>query len=228
MRFFRAHLTYANIVATLALVFAMTGGAVAAVSSLPGAGGVIRACYVKRSGSLRVVAGRQRCAHDERALSFNQRGPAGATGPTGLTGAQGLQGLQGLTGNTGTAGPTYGTATAVNSGADPPSSGVTQASTSVTLPSAGNLFVFGRAPGSSVTCSSGAVQWGLFVDSTPVDASGTTTLSGAALAGELFGVTDSPVSAGTHVVTLKATCTSGSFNTSVTSNAALGAVLLGS
>ncbi len=72
------------------------------------------------------------------------------------------------------------------------------------------------------------MQWGLFVDSAPVDASGTTTLSGATLTSDMFGVTDSPVSAGTHLITLKATCPSGSFNTAATSNAALGAVLLGS
>lgn len=73
---FRPRLTYANVTATLALVLAMGGGAYAAVSSIPGAGGVIHGCYQKRGGNLRLVSAGHHCSKSEKAISFNQRGPS--------------------------------------------------------------------------------------------------------------------------------------------------------
>src|SRR5580700_5065884 len=52
MRKIAAHFSYANVAATLALVFAMTGGAYAALA--PAQGGAVHACYQKRGGALRV------------------------------------------------------------------------------------------------------------------------------------------------------------------------------
>jgi hypothetical protein len=76
----RRHLTYANVAATLALVFAMSGGALAAKHYL-------------------INSTRQINPKVLRKLK-------GARGKTGATGAQGKQGGQGAAGTTGAQGPT--------------------------------------------------------------------------------------------------------------------------
>lgn len=116
--------------------FALGGaGGIFAAGSIPGPGGVITGCFkvqndrdddedrseARSRGQLRIVASGDECRKDERAISWNQTGPAGATGaagalgatgpmgPTGPTGAQGATGLMGPTGAqgaTGSAGPT--------------------------------------------------------------------------------------------------------------------------
>lgn len=98
----------ALVVALLALVVAMAGGALAAI---PGKDGVVHACYSKNGGRLRVVDPGKRgpagkCRKDERALALDQplprgaqgpQGPAGTTGPAGAGGAQGIAGRSALT-----------------------------------------------------------------------------------------------------------------------------------
>jgi hypothetical protein len=95
----RRHLSYANVASTLALVFAMGGGAYAALS--PVHNGVIHSCYRTSNGALRVVRAGARCGRHERALAFNQRGPIGRRGPTGLAGPTGETGAAGKTGVSG-------------------------------------------------------------------------------------------------------------------------------
>jgi hypothetical protein len=86
----RPRLTYANVTATGALVVAMSGFAIA---SIPGPSGVVKGCYSKSSGSLRVIDSKKSCSKKhERTLSWNQRGVQG------LQGAQGGQGIQGIPG----------------------------------------------------------------------------------------------------------------------------------
>ncbi len=105
MRTIRRHLTYPKVAATLA-VFLAAGGAAWAASSSPG---VIRACYKKHGGALRVAS---RCKRGEKPLSWSQIGPrgvagaAGAKGTTGLRGAPGATGATGATGAQGATGPT--------------------------------------------------------------------------------------------------------------------------
>jgi hypothetical protein len=102
---FRPRLTYANVAATLALVLASVGGAYAATGSTPT---VIRGCYAKQNGQLRVIAADARCRNGERRLDWNQQGrqgQPGTTGATGVTGASGPAGAQGATGLTGASGP---------------------------------------------------------------------------------------------------------------------------
>jgi hypothetical protein len=152
MRRISRHLSYANVVATLALVFAMGGGAYAALA--PVHDGVIHTCYRSSNGSLRVVRAGARCGRRERALAFNQRGPVGArgsVGPTGATGKTGAAGRTGATGKTGSRG---------------------QSVTSTTLP-AGNASCpaggsgFGSISGTTYACNGAA---GVFAS---VDATGT-------------------------------------------------------
>ena len=118
MRMIRRHLSYANVASTLALVFAMGGGAYAALS--PVHNGVIHTCYRASNGALRVVRAGARCGRRERALAFDQRGPMGRRGATGLPGPTGKTGATGKTGPTGRTGRSVTSATlAVNSAACP-------------------------------------------------------------------------------------------------------------
>jgi hypothetical protein len=102
---FRPRLTYANVVATLALVLAGVGGAYAATGATPT---VIHGCYAKKNGQLRVIAADTRCRSGERRLEWNQQGrqgQQGSIGATGLTGPNGPAGAQGASGLTGPQGP---------------------------------------------------------------------------------------------------------------------------
>jgi Collagen triple helix repeat (20 copies) len=80
----RRHLNYANVVATLALVFAMSGGALAAKHYLINSTKQINPKVLKK-------------------LKGNA-GKTGATGPAGVAGAPGPQGKEGSAGKEGTKG----------------------------------------------------------------------------------------------------------------------------
>jgi hypothetical protein len=84
----RRHISYANIVATLALVFAMSGGALAASRYL-------------------ITSTKQINPKVLKSLKGNNGAPGanGATGPAGAQGAQGATGPGGATGPAGPAGP---------------------------------------------------------------------------------------------------------------------------
>jgi hypothetical protein len=75
-------------------------------AAIPGAGGVIHACYndkLNPSGMLRVIdaeAG-MKCAKNEKLLVFNQTGPQGPVGPQGSAGPAGPQGEPGPAGPAG-------------------------------------------------------------------------------------------------------------------------------
>jgi Collagen triple helix repeat (20 copies) len=75
----------------------VAGGA--ALATIPGSDGVIKACYAKRDGALRVIDSAASCKAGETALTWNQKGLKGDTG------AQGPRGYAGQTGPTGPIGP---------------------------------------------------------------------------------------------------------------------------
>ena len=103
MRWMRAHLTYANIAATLAVVIAMGGGAYAA--ALAG-DKPITACVVKSGpgkGDVRIIS-KGTCAGSERTVTWNRTGEDGAPGAAGPAGAPGATGADGLPGAPGAAG----------------------------------------------------------------------------------------------------------------------------
>lgn len=106
----RVRLTYANVVATGALVLAASGAALAAGSrSAP----TIHGC-TSRNGALRIVSGRARCHRPETAIAWSRIGPPGPQGATGFPGPAGSTGPIGPTGAPGAAGAngTDGTARA--------------------------------------------------------------------------------------------------------------------
>jgi hypothetical protein len=93
MKGIRRHLSYANVVATLALIFAMSGGAIAASGGFS-SGGKLQAC-VNGEGTIRLLQAGKKCKGGQKAVSWNQQGPAGAQGATGSPGATGPQGTPG-------------------------------------------------------------------------------------------------------------------------------------
>ncbi len=69
------HHVQRNAIAYVALFFAVGGGgAGAAIAATAVSSGTVHACVSKKTGALYVA---KRCSSSERALSFNQRGPAG-------------------------------------------------------------------------------------------------------------------------------------------------------
>jgi|ERR1035437_3948684 hypothetical protein len=103
MNSLRRHLSYANVVATLALVFAMSGGALAASHYL------ITSTKQIKPSVLRKLKGNTGATGANGATGTT--GIAGAAGPKGPQGSKGIQGEEGYEGEPGTA-RAYGEVTA--------------------------------------------------------------------------------------------------------------------
>ena len=91
-------------VAGAAGVAAIAGGF--AWATIPSSSGVIKACYQKNNGQLRVVDSLDACSTSELPIQWNQTGSQGPTGPRGPQGTTGARGAQGATGLAGARGPT--------------------------------------------------------------------------------------------------------------------------
>jgi hypothetical protein len=138
------HLSYANVAATLALVFALTGGAFAATSRSGGGGlGSKVTASVAHSATLATTA-----AKKKKPASKVVRGPAGPRGATGAAGPVGAAGPAGATGPGGPAGPA-GAAGAAGSNGE----GVTVASASGTECTTGGGVKVSNSTGSSDACN---------------------------------------------------------------------------
>jgi hypothetical protein len=98
----RGRVSYANVAATVALVLAMSGGALAATGGFS-SGGTLRAC-VNEEGTLKLLKPGKKCQKGQKAITWDQVGPAGATGAAGAAGTQGGQGAQGAQGAQGSPG----------------------------------------------------------------------------------------------------------------------------
>ena len=86
MRWMRAHLTYANTAATLALVVALGGGTYAVAGQLAPPK-TIKACVTKSGDAKGAVRIAQKCKSNEKSLVWNQAGVAGPQGPAGSSDA---------------------------------------------------------------------------------------------------------------------------------------------
>jgi hypothetical protein len=109
MKRITAHLSYANATATLALLFALSGGAIAATGGFS-SGGKLQAC-ANEEGGLKLLKAGKHCKRGQKTLAWNVTGPAGATGSAGAkgaTGAQGAPGTPGTQGKEGQQGPSNG------------------------------------------------------------------------------------------------------------------------
>jgi len=95
LRGVRARVSYANVVATLAILFSMTGAAVAAKHYL------INSTSQINPKVLKAIEGR----HTGTPGAAGAQGPVGPAGPAGPQGAQGNAGPPGVTGPTGSEGP---------------------------------------------------------------------------------------------------------------------------
>src|SRR4051812_29475872 len=92
----RRHFSYANVAATLALVLAMSGGAIAATGGFS-SGGKLAAC-VNEEGVIRLLKGGKHCKRGQKSVTWNQTGPAGVRGAPGAPGAPGATGANGANG----------------------------------------------------------------------------------------------------------------------------------
>jgi hypothetical protein len=231
----RSRLTYANVMATIAVFLALGGGAYA-LSGIPDRGGIYHGC-VATSGALRVVTNASSCLKaktvkrgtrrvripGESAITWNQQGRPGLQGGPGVQGVQGVQGL---------VGPTAGFASTANG--TPPNSPANGNWDTVnfTTPTSGKLFIAAQAH-ATTTCFTAigcGESWGVYIDGAPIP--GTLRFIQAAPSGSasdyltIYGVTDT-VSAGPHTLRLQNKSNSGSPAASMTGTAQIGAVLLG-
>jgi hypothetical protein len=104
MRFARSHITYANVAATLALVLAMGGGALAATHYLITSTKQISPHVLRQLRGYRGPRGRTG-KQGPPGKPGGPRGPRGPEGPAGPPGLVGVQGPVGLTGPKGPRGP---------------------------------------------------------------------------------------------------------------------------
>ncbi len=137
MRRITQHLSYANVAATLALVLALSGGAIAATGGFT-SNGKLQAC-VNEEGALKLLKAGKRCKRGLHVVSWNQ---VGATGAKGLSGAPGAAGAPGAPGAPGSPG-----APAVTLWAEVNASGVLERGSGVTNVvgnAEGRFFTFNR------------------------------------------------------------------------------------
>ena len=123
----RKRLSYANVTATLALVFAMSGGALAANHYLINSTKQINPKVLKK---LTGKPGKTGAA--------GATGAAGKEGPQGPTGKEGAAGKEGLTGKEGAAGSAVGYALVLENGEVPGATAKGVSTADVTHPSTGN------------------------------------------------------------------------------------------
>ena len=67
-------------------------------------GDIIHACVLRTTGALRIIDANKSCSPNERAIQWDQIGPAGPAGPAGSAGPAGPTGLAGPAGPAGHAG----------------------------------------------------------------------------------------------------------------------------
>jgi hypothetical protein len=96
MAWVRTHLSFSNVIASLALFVALGGGAYATAGHFA-SGGALHGCVTRRTGSLRIVSGEAHCrrGRSEYAITFSAAGSPGPSGSQGPTGPQGPIGPEG-------------------------------------------------------------------------------------------------------------------------------------
>jgi hypothetical protein len=162
----------ALVIATLALFVALGGPGYAAKA-------VKKVAFAKTAGNAKKVGGikasRRPQANRLLALDANARFPASVfpPGAQGAQGAQGPQGTQGPKGDKGDAGAVGPTAGAVSPTGGTATGGTQSASTTITMPRAGSLWIAGVDNYSTASCTggNGSFTMELYVDGTFVPGS---------------------------------------------------------
>jgi len=161
-------LSYANVAATLALLFAMSGGAIAATGGFS-SGGTLRAC-ANEEGRLKLLSTGQHCKKGQKAVAWNQAGAPGAKGATGAAGSPGASGAAGASGQDGARGPS--TAFSTNSGTEalsfPSPANEVLAVSTLSLP-AGSFDVLGKVLLNNNASSEAFARCELLLGSTVID-----------------------------------------------------------
>jgi hypothetical protein len=219
-----SRLTYANVMATLAVFLGLAGGAYA-LSGVPDSGGLFHGCVSNRTGLLRVVGKASSCHKAKRhgkhrdpgelAVSWNQQGPRGLQGAQGAQGAQGIHGTDGGQGIQGPPGPTAG---ATESKVGTPSAtpnGANSSTATIATTTTSKLLISGSVAAQAI-CSTGSCSedWGLYLDGQPLPGIETWTQgsgSGPVRPVSLTALTGA-LPAGTHSITMRDT-TSNTANT---------------
>jgi len=228
MRLGRLNLTYANVMATVA-VFIALGGTGYAISKLPK--NSVKSPQIARSAVKKseIATGSVRSSE---VLDGSLLGTDFAPGqiPTGKTGPPGPPGDPGDPGAPGAPGPTYAE---VESNGDPVATpdSPNLFIAPITTPNAGHLLVMLQAPsaaGIKVTCSAGNGSAGLYVDNVPVPDTRVPLVSGSAIPVSKFAPTAGSFPAGHHTLGVGFDCTSGNVTSaSIDTIRSFGAILLG-
>ena len=227
----RRRRSYANVAATVALVIALGGSALAASGggSLVGSDGTIHGCAPKNGGALKVVKPSKGCPKHAVAITWAQRGQPGSAGQNGAAGPTGPAGIAGAVG------PTVG---AGGGASNPPMpEGVYTKEITITTTTPGALYVTGNLTGSITNCNHvGGCMWnyGLYVDGNAVP--GTEVQAGVPdTGGSGLGFTSistsgviTGVAAGSHTVDLTNTSQVGTFGLFSQTGINVSAIELGS
>jgi hypothetical protein len=91
-----------GVTVTLCACAALAVGAAVSLGQGSTSDDALRACVLKKSGAVRLVAAGGRCRRGERVVTWNIRGRAGTAGAEGTRGAQGGAGPTGARGAAGT------------------------------------------------------------------------------------------------------------------------------
>jgi hypothetical protein len=197
MRFPR-RLSYANVAATLALFFALSGTAVAGATLLVSGANVknhsLTGIDIKK-GSLGLKA----LSPAARAKLKGSKGPVGETGLQGAQGTQGPAGQQGPAGPQGATGPQgpagVGITTSTVNGTDSPNYVDLTPLASSSVTSAGDYVVFTTLTVHNTGANNEYLNCGYRVGGTLVGAAGVETTAGATATGTSVGAFNAPASA---------------------------------
>lgn len=217
----REKVTYANVMATVAVFIALGAGAYAA--GLPK--NSVSSKQIK-SGAVKSADLANNAVTTEKVKDGSLLGADFAAGqlPKGATGAQGPQGDQGVQGP---AGPTLGVATAFT----PPAAEVIFPGNAidVDMPVAGHLFATIDLDSAGIGCNPAAAgDIGLYVDGAPIPGTDRKYASGASKNYNVSGVSNR-LSAGSHHIAVGVACDGASVPTTLiqVGGASLTAILLG-
>ena len=212
----RKRLTYANVMATLA-VFIALGGASYAIIQLPKnsvkarqiAKNAVRAPEVKTGG----IASPEILDASLEAEDFKPGElPAGAQGPQGDRGPQGEQGIQGVQGVQGPAGPTAG----ANGGGGTPVFDASFETATVNAPTSGRIFATAAIDSFSIDCNPNANgHVGLYVDGTGITGTRRAFTEGVLRTYYAAGISGA-VAAGNRAVQFGASCDGASTPNTIT------------